>query len=70
MEGGTQRHGVDRQEPIIGQLENDHLEQVACTVWADHEHLRRVVMLVDVDNDDRVIDNMLDRSVIDAVAPR
>lgn len=68
MEGGPQRHGVDRQQPLVGKLEYDHLEQVACTVGADHEELRRVVMLLDVDHDDRVVDNMLDRLVINAVA--
>ena len=69
MEGGTQRHGVDRQQPVIGELENDRFEQVACSVGADHEQLRWVVMLVHVDNDDRVIDDMLNRSVVDAMTP-
>lgn len=52
----------------MSEFENDHLEQVACTVGADHEQPGWVVLLVEVDNDDRVIDDMADRSVIDAVA--
>ena len=75
MEGGPQRHGVDRQPPaasrqppVVGEFENDHFEQVACSVGADHEQLRRVVMLVHVDDNDRVVDDVLNRGVIDAMA--
>lgn len=68
MEGGPQRHGVDCQRPIIGELENDHFEQVARFVGADHEQLRRVVVLLHVDNDNRVGDSVLDCLVIDLVA--
>lgn len=68
MEGGPQRHGVDRQPPVVGEFENDHFEQVARSVGADHEQLRRVVMLVHVDDNDRVVDDVLNRGVIDAMA--
>ena len=69
MEGGPQRHGVDRQQSLVGEFENDHFEQAACGVGADHQQFRWVVMLVHVDDDDRVIDDVLNRGVVDAMAP-
>lgn len=55
---------------MVCEIENDHFEEVACSVRADHEKLRRVVVLVHVDHDDRVIDNMLNGPVVDAVPSR
>jgi hypothetical protein len=70
VEGGAKRHGVYRQSSIVGELEDDHLEQVARCIGADHEDLRRVVVLVHVRDDDRVVDDMRDGLLVDAVAAR
>lgn len=70
MEGGPQRHGMDREQPVVVEFENDHFEQVSCFVGADHEQLRRVVVLVQVDDNDRVINDMVDRDVVNVMAPR
>lgn len=67
MVDGSKRHGVDRHEATVSELQEDHLEQVARSVGADHEHLRRIGVLVDVDHDDGVVDHVLNRLVVDAV---
>jgi hypothetical protein len=58
---------VYRQCSVVGKLEDDHLEQVAGCVGTDHEHLRRVMVIVHVDDDDRAGDDVFDRLVRDAV---
>ncbi len=70
MERPPEWHCVDGEEPIVGELEDDDLEEVAGTVGADHEHLRRVGVRLDVDNHDRAIDGVENIRIGDAVAPR
>jgi hypothetical protein len=67
VEGPSQWHGVNSEEPIIGQLENEELEEVAGEVGADHERLRRVGVRVDIDNDERMFDGVEDVRIRDAV---
>jgi len=54
-------------EPIVGQLQNEALEEVAGDVRADHEHLRWVGIRVDIDNDERMVHGVEDVRVRDAV---
>jgi hypothetical protein len=42
MERGSERHGVDDQEVIVGEFEQDDLEEVACQVGSDDEDLGRI----------------------------
>lgn len=61
---------MNGEEPIVRELEDDDLEEVAGAVGADHEHLRRVGVRADVDNHDRAIDGVENIRIGDAVAPR
>lgn len=70
MERPPEWHCVDGEEPIVRELEDDDLEEVAGAVGADHEHLRRVGVRLDVDNHDRAIDGVENIRIGDAVAPR
>lgn len=58
---------MNGEEPIIGQLENEELEEVAGEVGADHEDLRWVGVRVDIDNDERMVDGVEDVRVGDAM---
>lgn len=58
---------MDGEEPIIGQLKNEELEEVAGEVGADHEDLRWVGVRVDIDNDERMVDGVEDVRVGDAM---
>lgn len=58
---------MNGEEPIIGQLENEALEEVAGEVGADHEDLRWIGVRVDIDNDERMFDGMEDVRVRDAM---
>jgi hypothetical protein len=58
---------VNGEEPIIGQFENEELEEVAGEVGADHENLRRVGVRVDIDNNDRMVDGVEDVRIRDAM---
>ena len=53
MERGAKRHRVDRQEPIIGQNQDDHLEQVPGSVRADGQFLGRIAVGIEVDDNQR-----------------
>lgn len=61
---------MDRQEPFIGQLEDDHLKEVSGRVRTDDEHLRRVGVTVQVDDNEGMVGRMEEVVVGDPVAPR
>jgi hypothetical protein len=52
---GAEWHGMDGQQSVVGQHEDDHLEQVAGPVWSDSQLLRWVGDRIEVDHDERVI---------------
>ena len=58
---------MNGEEPIIGQLEYEELEQVAGDVGADHENLGRVSVRVHIDNDNRMVDGVEDVRIRDAM---
>ncbi len=58
---------MNGEKPIIGQLENEELEEVAGEVGADHEHLRRVGLRVDVHNGERMFNGVEDVRIRDAM---
>lgn len=70
MEAGTKRHGVDRQESILGEHEDDHFEKVACKVWPDGQLLGRIAVGIEVDDHERVIRGVMDIGIVDPVSPR
>lgn len=58
---------MDSQYPVVGQQEHDHFKQVARVVGPDGELLRRITVGIEVDDDDRVIQGMVDGGIADAV---
>jgi len=70
VERPSKRHRMDGQETVVGELKDDDLEDVAGAVWPDHEHLRRIAVRIDVDDDNWVFDGVEDIDVINAVTPR
>ncbi len=61
---------MDRQEPFIGQLEDDHLEEVSGGARTDDEQLRRVGVPVQVDDNEGMVGRMEEVVAGDPVAPR
>ena len=61
---------MDRQERVVGQFEDDHLEKVAGAIGTDHEHLRWIGVGFEIHDHDRMISGMCDVIVADAMAPR
>src|SRR3546814_412211 len=68
VERPPQWHGVDGEEPIIGQLENEELEEVAGEVGADHENLRWVGIRVHIGDHKWMVDGVEDVGIRDAMA--
>lgn len=60
---------MDRQNPVVGKHEHDHLEHVPGLIRPDRELLRRIAVRVKVDDDKRVIRGMADSGVGDPVPP-
>ena len=58
---------MDRQEPIIGQNQDDHFEQVSGLVRADGQFPGRIAVGIEVDDNQRVTRGVTDVSVRDAV---
>ena len=58
---------MNGEEPIIGKLENEELEEVAGEVGADHENLRRVGVRVDIHDNNRAVDSVEDVRIRDAM---
>jgi len=63
----AKRHGVDHQQPVVGQREHDYLKQVPGPVRADGQQLGRVGVRIDVGHHDRMLDRVADVLVINAV---
>lgn len=68
MEGGAKRHAVNRQEPIVCENEDDHLEQLPGSVCADGQFLGRIAVGIEIDDNERVIGGVTDVSVSDAMS--
>ena len=58
---------MDRQKPVVGEDEHDHLEEVAGVIRTDGELPGRVIVRPEVDDDDCVIRGMADGGVADAM---
>jgi hypothetical protein len=58
---------VDGDHPVVGEDEDDHLEQVPGRVGADHEHPRWIGIGVEIDRHQLVLDRVQDLVVADAV---
>ena len=61
---------MDRHEAVVGELQDDHFEQVPGTVGTDGENLRRVAVGVEVDHHKWMTRRIRDVFVRDAVPPR
>ncbi len=61
---------MDRQEPFIGQLEDNHLRGGSSEARTDEEQLREVGVLVEVDDNEGMVGRMEEVVVGDTVAPR
>ena len=51
---------MNREQLIAGQFEHDHFEEVPGSVGPDCEHLRRIRLGVETDDDNRVFSGVLD----------
>ena len=60
MERWSEGHGVDGEEPLVGQVQDHHLEKVAGGVWPDDQDLGWVGIGVDVNDNQGVIDGVAD----------
>lgn len=60
MELGSQRHGVDDQEVVVGEFEQDELEEVAGQVGPDDEDLGWVRVGLEVHDDEPVVQSVKD----------
>ena len=58
---------MNGQQPIVGELEHHHLEQVAASVGANDQKLGRVAVGIEVDDHDRVVGGMAEVLVADAM---
>ena len=54
-----------RQQSILGKHQDDHLDQVAGPIRANHEDLRRIRLGIWVGNDEPVVVAMADVVVVD-----
>ena len=59
---------MDREQPLVGQLQHDHLEEVAGPSGADDQNFGRIRLPVDIDDDKGMVGGVLNVSVGDAVA--
>jgi hypothetical protein len=57
MKLGAEGHRMDG-EKIVGELEQDDLEEVAGLVWPDDEDLWRIGVGLEVDGDESVVDSV------------
>ena len=59
-----------RQEPVVGQCEDDHLDEVASRVRSDRQLFQSVAIGIgiEVDHHERVIGGMTDLMVGDSVS--
>ena len=60
-------HGVDGDQPVVGEDEHDHFEEIPGGVGTDHEHFRRIGTGVEIDRHDLMLDRVQDIVVADAV---
>jgi hypothetical protein len=58
VEAASQRHGVDHQPPIVGELEQDDLKQIAGAVGGDREYLGRIGIGVEIEPSEGMIDRV------------
>jgi hypothetical protein len=58
---------MDRQKPVVGEQEHDHLEHVPGLIRSDDELLRRVSVRLEVDDNERVIRGVTHGGVADTV---
>lgn len=70
MELGSEGHGVDDQEVVVGELEQDDLEEVAGLVGSDDEDLRWISVRFEVHDDERMVDGVADVDFGCAVSER
>lgn len=59
---------MDREVPILCQLEDDDLEEIARPVWPDHQDLGRVAIGLEIHDDERLTQRVLCVGVIDAMS--
>lgn len=59
-------HRMDRQQSILSEHQDDHLDHVAGPVRANHDHLRRIRLRIQIGDDEPVIVGMSD-VVVDPV---
>jgi hypothetical protein len=60
-------HGVDHQQPVAGQREDDRLKKVFSPIRANGQKLGRVGVWIDVGHHDRMLDRVADVLVSNAV---
>ena len=53
---------MDHELDLLGELEPDDLEEVACRIWPDSEHTGRVGIRVEIDDDESMFGGMEDVS--------
>ncbi len=58
---------MDREESLVCQFQDHHLEEVAGAIRTDDQDLGRVRIGVDVNDDQRMVDGVVDIDVRDAV---
>ena len=51
---------MDGEESLVGQFQDHHLEELAGAVGTDDQDLGRVGIGVDVNDDQRVVDKLVD----------
>jgi hypothetical protein len=61
---------VDRKGAVVGQQQDDHLEQVPGNVGAKQQELRRVGLRLEVDHDKWMLDRVTDVVVRQPMAAR
>lgn len=69
MERRAKGHGVNGEEPAVGENKDDHLEQVPGLIWTEDQLLRRVAVRIEVDDDERVVGGMEDVGVVNTMPP-
>jgi hypothetical protein len=60
VEGRAERHGVDHEIDVLGELKPDDLKEVAGMVGSDRKNLRRVGIGVEVDDGERMVESVED----------
>ena len=63
----AERHCVNHQHSLVGQLEPDDLEKVPRFVGPDEQHFGWVSVGFEVDNGDGVLDRVLDLQCVEAM---